>query len=397
MNSVPGSMNNRVAKDVWLPVPKEEHEFETRFTRHKDETDELNGRLGPVYTKTEFKFPGSGQRSFLKQKNSYRSKTKRYRAPNPFGLDVISGDFIYCFFGSPVYPDVPNTYAHTATNGGRSIDALASNKALSQFVDRLRDLQSASVATTLAEWRQAESMLVARATQLSEGLRALRRGDFKKLNKLFKAPKGFRAKAKGGANMWLEYHFGWSPLVQDIYNAVQVLSAVPPSQKVRGRGRSSEPILVRNAPIGATTYIQEDLTYSCRVECGAEMFTSNPNTALANQMGFINPAAVAWELVPFSFLVDWFLPVGDFLNSFTDLLGHSVHYPYTTTKRSAIGLYRYADGRFITDTWLSAANLGRVLGLPSYKLRTTPFKGLSLSRGATAISLVIQQFLQVKH
>jgi hypothetical protein len=174
-----------------------------------------------------------------------------------------------------------------------------------------------------------------------------------------------------------------------------VLSAIPPSQKVRGRGRCFDPFTVRTGNL--VTYYSEVIKYNCFVECGAEVFVSNPNTALANQMGFINPAAVAWELVPFSFLVDWFLPVGDFLNSFTDLLGHSVHYPYTTTKRVASGLARQADGRFITDTQIDACNLNRVLSLPTYKLRTVPFKGLSLSRGATAISLVIQQFLQLKH
>jgi hypothetical protein len=28
-----------------------------------------------------------------------------------------------------------------------------------------------------------------------------------------------------------------------------------------------------------------------------------------------NPAALAWELVPYSFVVDWMIPVGDYLSS----------------------------------------------------------------------------------
>jgi hypothetical protein len=308
-------------------------------------------------------------------------------------LDVVEGKHLKTYFGDPICPDVVNTVYHEWVNSVRSIDLVSSNKALSDFVNKVRDGKSASAAVTLAEWRQSEKMIVARAGQLVQGLRAVRRGDLGKLNKLFGAPKGFRPKAKSGANLWLEYHFGWSPLVNDIHSAVKVLSAVPPSFKIRGRGRSREPFSIKTG--NASTYIQADGLYVCATECGGEVFVSNPNLALANQMGLINPLTVAWELVPFSFLVDWFLPVGDFLNSFTDLLGYTVHYPYTTTKRTANGRYRYADGRYITDVDISAVNLSRVLSLPTYKLRTTPFQGLSLSRGATAISLVIQQFLSI--
>lgn len=35
----------------------------------------------------------------------------------------------------------------------------------------------------------------------------------------------------------------------------------------------------------------------------------------AANTGIINPLAVAWEVIPYSFVVDWFLPVGNFLNS----------------------------------------------------------------------------------
>jgi hypothetical protein len=34
-------------------------------------------------------------------------------------------------------------------------------------------------------------------------------------------------------------------------------------------------------------------------------------------VGLLNPATVAWELVPYSFIADWFVPVGDYLTGLT--------------------------------------------------------------------------------
>jgi len=39
------------------------------------------------------------------------------------------------------------------------------------------------------------------------------------------------------------------------------------------------------------------------------------------QMGFTNPALIAWELTPWSFVIDWFLPVGNFISSLDATLG----------------------------------------------------------------------------
>lgn len=47
----------------------------------------------------------------------------------------------------------------------------------------------------------------------------------------------------------------------------------------------------------------------------------DPNVAWASSLGLLNPAVLAWESVPFSFVIDWFLPVGNFLQSLSTPLG----------------------------------------------------------------------------
>ncbi len=374
--------------------------FETRFTKHKTETDEVNGVLGPFDVTRSTTGPYSGARDSYVRRIWRRSKTKRHRAPTAFGMN--SGfNKVRPVSGTPYGYDVASNYEMTIASQANPNDALASNKALSRLMTKIRDDSTASAAVTLAEWHRSHDMIVTRGTQLlnvAKSIRALRRGDVRHLGGFsLNVPSGFRPKSKGAANLWLEYHFGWSPLVQDIYNAVKVLSAEPPSNRVRATGRWLEPI---DQTQGSNPVYRRIGTYECKTLCGAEVYVSNPNMALANQLGFINPATVAWELVPFSFLVDWFLPVGRFLESFSDLLGYSVHYPFTSTKRTVLTNLRItgtgADTGRVTDYANSCCSVNRSLSLPTYKLRTIPFKGFSAARGATAIALLVQQFLSMK-
>ena len=69
------------------------------------------------------------------------------------------------------------------------------------------------------------------------------------------------------------------------------------------------------------------------------MVISSPNSLKANQLGLVNPASVAWELIPFSFLVDWFLPVGKFLESYTDTVGMQLDNIQRMERREANHIY----------------------------------------------------------
>jgi hypothetical protein len=41
----------------------------------------------------------------------------------------------------------------------------------------------------------------------------------------------------------------------------------------------------------------------------------------ASELGLTNPVEVLWELVPFSFVIDWALPIGSFISQFDASLG----------------------------------------------------------------------------
>ena len=128
------------------------------------------------------------------------------------------------------------------------------------------------------------------------------------------------------------------------------------------------------------------------------MVITNPNLLLANRLGLVNPLSVAWELVPFSFVVDWFSGVGNVLDGYTDLLGLSVVDTYSV---------RYLRGR-VTGSYYERFNPGNrceCLWRAGYVRRSTSLSkpvatypklsnfGHSITRAATAVSLLTAVFL----
>jgi len=209
----------------------------------------------------------------------------------------------------------------------------ASNKCYEKFVGQLGE--TATWANNLVEGRQSLDMMTGRLGQVGSFANALRKGQFSKATnilKLAKTPRGVSS-SKSYANNFLEYHFGWEPLVQDIGAAMNTLQDTDFGGK-KLFARVTERFSYYNryvfdfGPEKGYDIVNENGTIS--VKMGAFATVSNPNAFLANQLGFVNPLAVAWEAVPYSFVVDWFANVGQCLSSFSDFVGVSIMHPYTT-------------------------------------------------------------------
>jgi len=216
----------------------------------------------------------------------------------------------------------------------------AYNQAYNRLIQQLKADQ-AELGAALAERKQSMEMIASRSLQLLNFARRLRRLDFVGAGKALgltrsQLPKGVRGNAKSFANNFLEYSFGWAPLASDIGNAVDTLQRGVPPAMVRSRGRKNYNFssFSPNPSGGDLT----SLTGWMKVQLGCQVQVDNPNLFLANQLGFVNPAAIAWEIVPFSFVVDYFFNVQSFLNSFTDLWGLDIKLPYRT-KRLHIDSY----------------------------------------------------------
>lgn len=262
-------------------------------------------------------------------------------------------------------------------------------KAWMRFKEQLGE--QSEMAVNFAQWKQAVSMITLRALQLFRFTRELKRGNLKHAAGLLgmpEPPKGAKHRhAKNISSQWLEYSYGWKPLVQDIGNAIDILQGEPKFGRARGRASSPMELVHIPPPFLWTTGTKQ--MFKARVQYDAFVRVNNPNLALANQLGFVNPATVAWELVPFSFVVDWFAPVGEFLSGWTDLIGFEVTDASTSIQEQCI-----YDTYWSGYPWTSrifTTSFDRKLVIDDYEWFIPPFKRFSVARAANAVSVLIQQ------
>ncbi len=385
--------------------------------------------------------------------SSYREYKQRYKQPKPYNLVApYYFEKLYCSYASAggwgTQEDFPtdsfggfanvNTGKNPVTYGvspsmilnsfSDELDA-ALNSARGEFLEKLGS--SAELAVNLAERNQAMRMITSRLQQLARAANTLRKygpvpflqeltldPDANQLKNARKRQKRW-TKRKDVANTWLEYHFGWEPLVKDIWSAVDFLQKPIPLGKVSATGR--------RVPLD-TGHVKQTFsgnffgTYAwttdinvfrggIKARIGGDVSVTNPNLFLANRLGLVNPALVAWELIPYSFVVDWFINVGDFLKSYTDGLGISVVNPWTswvahvptatwTNYSTQYGFFVNPDNpsgyrKAIGGYWKSITSNGfyhrRVADIAIVKLQVRPPWRLSASRGATAAALLVQR------
>lgn len=285
--------------------------------------------------------------------------------------------------------------------------------------DKLRSrINSADMGVNLVEYRQASAMFGKRGADVLNVASLLVRRRFRDagriLNASFYDGKPPRRNRNGWvlpnltkrsnislSNLWLEWHFGWSPLISDCQAAAKVISDPIPDTKIYGQAETFERYAYTTVTgtLNKTTETRSVVTrHRCRQ--GAYVAITNPNLALAGQLGLLNPAALAWEIVPFSFVVDWFVNVGDWLQGFTDFAGMTLRMPYTSQHTWSFDNFaRSTSGYMVSPWWIaptSGKRAGKVLyvsrkvGLQTPILSVRPLKLPSLSRAATVWSLASQ-------
>jgi len=123
---------------------------------------------------------------------------------------------------------------------------------------------------------------------------------------------------------WLALQYGWKPLLSDVKGAAEKLAQThltkPPLIRAVGKAKASEPAEYRTRyyqsagdllPIGTFSWTWTEKLTVAKTELRYQV--TNEFLREGKSLGITDPLTLAWELVPYSFVVDWFIPIGDFL------------------------------------------------------------------------------------
>jgi len=168
-------------------------------------------------------------------------------------------------------------------------------------------------------------------------------------------------------DLWLEYKYGWLPLLSDVHGAVKDLNEREKEPyrtrvTVKSGNMASEEQVIRCRDSMGGDYIDWDMIIRTKHKCMVRLdYVRNDSPwASLSHYGITNPLSVAWELVPWSFVADWFVPIGAYLDLLDadlgwDLLGGSASIK-TESK------YSYANPTCVTTSWAFAQAQASVSG-----------------------------------
>lgn len=181
------------------------------------------------------------------------------------------------------------------------------------------DVSEMQMWASMGELPETIRMIVDLLKQAARLTIAAKRGDLKALAREVKKTKSFDTYA----DAWLMWRYGIRPLVGEITSLLKILESKPivgKRQTFRGKHVVEVPDVITNIHAawsqGGAGWDFRKKENTVRVfRAGVLVQIENSiNSGLA-MLGFDNPLEAIWELIPFSFIIDWFFNVGDIINA----------------------------------------------------------------------------------
>lgn len=160
----------------------------------------------------------------------------------------------------------------------------------------------------------------------------------------------------------LAYSFGIAPLAEDLFSAAESLKlrlGQPILRKISTQSRTNTTRDIRSTPhsLSVHSYSVEKEMVSDRCKLHIPLNPLGPMN-----FNFGNPTNWVWELIPFSFVVDWGIPIGQWLEDIDTLKSIGNISGTRTRKIQKVVTYRYRIQRQ-SGAWYTNASNGKV----SYK------------------------------
>jgi hypothetical protein len=222
--------------------------------------------------------------------------------------------------GGTIFP-IYFTYAQPRI-GVTTVQKIAANQSASNLINKILDTDL-QLNIVVAEAPEAIRYIYHRVKPLVKSMNYLRKGDIVRAFRavgITKTRKGVRIrKPKRGfwapSSWWLEYRYAITPLVLDVNAAMEYVqrdSGKPRSMNIKASSRQD--ITYQFTDTGGAVGRREYWPNRKAWESTTTGITMIENFNYT-RVDWLNPFTAAWELTPFSFMIDWAIPIGDFLRN----------------------------------------------------------------------------------
>jgi hypothetical protein len=236
--------------------------------------------------------------------------------------------------------------------GAEDIDPFLASEMKQKLLLKLKD-RKALIALTLLERASTAELIIGLAKDIAKGFSYLKRGKIKQAMSLCDwdrvkkyTKEGLMRAPDRISNEWMRYRYGITPTLMDVEGIAQQFAAsrcIPKwllehSACVIENQPHYKTVLRFNGtrtPIGTLDRIYGDFTVTREQKHTyavlAEVIT--PEYKTLTEWGLSDVGLTIWEMVPFSFVGNWFMNIGEYLDASSALNGLTVHdFSYTKTR-----------------------------------------------------------------
>jgi len=167
-----------------------------------------------------------------------------------------------------------------------------------------------------AEFSEAAHMIFNAANRLQLALKAASKGRWREALRHLRPPNSaskdvnhFYTKGRTTSQNWLELQYGWLPLISDLQSGAEMLAhmtSMPYQQKVVARLRKG-----RDGPM--TSQSPSNTRANGTSIRRKQIVAYLREVDVPQLIGLTDYASIVWERLPYSFVADWAIPIGNFL------------------------------------------------------------------------------------
>jgi hypothetical protein len=221
------------------------------------------------------------------------------------------------------------------------------NTAINRYYKRLR-ASELQLSTDLAEMTKTGSMLRKRVGQVIEFARAARKIAIRRFFDPRYTPfdrwqeRGWRSKKRlppntllnqdrwyaTMANTWLEIRYGWQPVLNSIFDLAEFNRTKAKRFRVEGSKVHDVPPTAYYDDVQTDPEITGTGHYTAKYVCAfrGDYWVRDHELFDKGRLTPLNPASLLWELLPYSFVADWFVDIGGYLQNLESAMGAGVEF-----------------------------------------------------------------------